>query len=270
MLEKIRFHASAGFCHRKLSLFWWMIVFKNFFQSLGGCFLDFGKKLQQIVKIVFLSVQRNIFCEKSFFRTKIFLQDFFRTWKGVVLWQWTFYRLSKMRFISPEELFARNSFSEKKIKCSITFFRIRETLFSSDLGENRAFGRKVSSRLPKLDSTFPKCFIKENFFLDEWMSWNFFSNFWRVFFSDSCKNYRKIVKLLFFICLEQLLYVKIFSWKTKASGNFSPKFSAVLYKFLTTNRNLAEKYQHSCQNLTLRFRGDLCGNTCSPEEKSNE
>ena len=167
------------------------------FQSLGGCFLDFGKKTAADCQNCFLSVQRNIFWEKSFFRTKTFLRIFFRTWKGVVLWQWTFYRLSKMRFISPEELFARNSFSEKKIKCSITFFRIRETPFSSYLGENRAFGRKVSSRLPKLDSTFPKCFIKESFFFG-WM--NVLELFFKLlagFFSDSCKNYREIVKLLF-------------------------------------------------------------------------
>ena len=61
------------------------------------------------------------------------------------------------------------------------------------------------------------------------------------FFSDSCKKYRKIVKMLFFICLEQLLYVKIFSWKTKESGNFSPKFSAVFSEFLTTKSNFDRK-----------------------------
>ena len=113
---------------------------------------------------------------------------------------------------------SRGTFREKfvfgkNIKCSITFFRIRETLFSSGLGKNRAFGRKVSAGLPKLDSTLPKCMTKENsLFLDEKLTRIFFIRFLADFFSDSCQKLQLIVNLLFYL-----------SRATSPSENFFPE-----------------------------------------------
>ena len=85
------------------------------------------------------------------------------------------------------------------INRSIGCLRIRGEFFFSDLEENRAFGRKVSARLPKQESTLPKCFIKKAFFL--WLDkclGTFFQTFgW--FFSGSCKKHQKVVKLFFYL-----------------------------------------------------------------------
>ena len=77
-------------------------------------------------------------------------------------------------------------------------------------------------------------------------------------------------EIAFFICLEQLLYVKFFSWKTKEFGNFSRNLVQFFLKFWRQNRILVEKRQHSCQNSTLRIRRDLLGKHMFSRKKSNE
>ena len=76
MVEKIRFHAATGFCHRNLSLFWWMIVFKNFFQTLGGFFLDFGKKTStDCQNCIFICPEKHLQEKKfSWEKTKSFIK----------------------------------------------------------------------------------------------------------------------------------------------------------------------------------------------------
>ena len=297
MLEKIRFRASAGFCHRKLSLFWWMIVFKmyfsvvgwmfsgrwlktstdcqncificpekhlqekkiswkktnsfiNFQTSSGGFFKKIWWKYTTLAKIYqhschkwILHFQRDILGQKRFPK-KDHLQKLFLYFEGnfsffyrtcLACLSKTFHRLQmkvlRKVIFSNKKLFteffqnvercrslamnllrivknafqlSRGTFREKfvfgkNIKCSITFFRIRETLFSSDLGENRAFGRKISAGLPKLDSTLPKCFIEENFvfWIDKCLE-TCVQTF-GCFFSDSCNKQQKIVKLFFYL-----------------------------------------------------------------------
>ena len=66
MVEKIRFHASAGFGHRNCLFFGEWSSSKTFFGRWVDVFWTLAKKLQQIVKIVFLSVQTNVFGRKKF------------------------------------------------------------------------------------------------------------------------------------------------------------------------------------------------------------
>ena len=88
----------------------------------------------------------------------------------------------QVRFICLEDSFQENLVFGKNINSSITCLRIQWVFFFSDLERNRAFGRKVSAWLPKPDSTLPNCLIKENFFLDERMSSDFFQTFGGFFF----------------------------------------------------------------------------------------
>ena len=105
----------------------------------------------------------------------------------------------QVRFICLEDSFQENLVFGKNINSSITCLRIQWVFFFSDLERNRAFGRKVSAWLPKPDSTLPNCLIKEIFFFGWKNVFRLFSDFWRIFFSDSCKEHRKIVKLLFYL-----------------------------------------------------------------------
>ena len=199
MLEKIRFHASAGFCHRKLSLFWWMIVFRNFSQSLDGCFLDFGKKTSTDCQNCFFICPEKHLLRKVMFSNKKFFTGFFQNVERCRTLAMNLLPIVKIAFHLSRGTFREKFIFGKNIKCSITFFRIRETLFSSDLGENRAFGRKISAGLPKLDSTLPKCITKENSLF--WMK-NCLETFYQTFggfFLDSCRKLQLIVNLLFYL-----------------------------------------------------------------------
>ena len=136
--------------------------------------------------------------EKShFFEQKVFYGIFSEpTRKIVVLWHWNSSQLSKLSFISCGN-FRENFVFGENINRSIACLRFQGEFFFCNLKENQAFGRKVSARLPKLDSTLPNCSIKENFFFG-WM--NVSKLFFKLvadFFSDSCKKHQKIVKLLF-------------------------------------------------------------------------
>ena len=307
-----------------------MIVFKNTFQNLGGCFLEFGKKTSTDcqncificrekhlqVKILpeknkqldkFSDIERRFFgkfgrknwflaksyqhsCHKwilhfqrdilgkNVSRKKIIKKKCICTLSGVLVSFYriclaclskTFHRLQmkvlrKIIFLN-KKLFTKflqnvercrtlamnllpivknafhlstGTFREKfvfgkNIKCSITFFRNRGEFFFRDLGRKQVLGRKASARLPKLESTLPKCFSKKTYFFEEISVLELFFRLLAAFFRTLAKNIKRLSNW-FFICLEQLLHVTIFCWETKEFGNFSQKSSAVFFKFSTT------------------------------------
>ena len=177
MLEKFGFHASAGFCHRKLS-FLVNDCLQNFFQSLGGCFLDFGKKTSTDCQNCFIICPEKHLLRKVRFSNKKFFTGFFQNVERCRTLAMNLLPIVKNAFHLSRGTFREKCVFGKNIKCSITFFRIRETLFSSGLRKNRAFGRKVSAGLPKLDSTLPKCMTKENSLF--WMK-NCLETFYQTF-----------------------------------------------------------------------------------------
>ena len=130
VVEKIRFHASAGFCHRKLSLFWWMIVFKKFFQTLGGCFLDFGKKTStDCQNCIFICPEKHLQEKKiSWKKTNSFIK--FQTSSGVVFeknlvkekifWQKNISTVVKTGLYASRGTFWGKYVSRKKVNCFCT------------------------------------------------------------------------------------------------------------------------------------------------------
>ena len=107
--------------------------------------------------------------------------------------------IDKVAFYLSRGIFGRISFSEKNISSWITFSRIRREIFSRDLGRKQALGRKASARLPKLESTLAKCFIKKTYFFWRDKCLGTFFQIVGGFFSDSCEKHQKIVKLIFYL-----------------------------------------------------------------------
>ena len=87
----------------------------------------------------------------------------------------------------------------RNINSSRAFFRNRGDFFFRDLGRKQALGRKASARLPKLESTLPKCFIKKTYFFWRDKCLGTFFQIVGGFFSDSCEKHQKIVKLIFYL-----------------------------------------------------------------------
>ena len=124
MVEKVGVYVSAVFCQRKLSLFWWKIVFKNFVQRLGGCFLDFGKKIStDCQKCIFICpenhLQEKVFPEKK--KPFVKFLDIERSFPWNFWWKkWIFVRevsaqLSRLNSRLPEGHFGEQYVSRKKI-----------------------------------------------------------------------------------------------------------------------------------------------------------
>ena len=140
MVEKIRFHAATGFCHRNLSLFWWMIVFENFFQTLGGFFLDFGKKTStDCQNCIFICPEKHLQEKKfSWEKTKSFIKvqtssgAFFKKnwWKKLFFGGKLSAQLSKLDSTLPEGRFGEKYVSRKKNQLKKYLFILSGNLVS--------------------------------------------------------------------------------------------------------------------------------------------
>ena len=131
---------------KRYSYFEWSFIF--FYRDCLACLSKTLHRLQINV------LRKNIFLNKKLF-TK-FLQNVERC-RTLAM---NLLPIVKNAFHLSGGTFREKFVDGKNLNCSIKFFRIREALFCRDLGKSRAFGRKVSARLPKLYSTLPKCFIK--------------------------------------------------------------------------------------------------------------
>ena len=98
----------------------------------------------------------------------------------------------------------------------------------------------------------------------------FFFKLLTDFFSDSSKKHQKIAKVLFFSRRATSLCDTFFPGKLRSLVIFLRNLVQFFWNFWQQKQNLAENYQHSCQNSTPRFHRDFWGNTCSSEKKSNE
>ena len=71
-----------------------------------------------------------------------------------------------------------------------------------------------------------------------------------------------------FICPNKHLQEKNFRWKKKQLHKISDIKRSFYQKFGERNAFSAEKYQHSCQNWTLRFQRDILEKMMFPKRKS--
>ena len=160
---------------------------RNFSFFYWTCLACLSKTFQMNV------LRQIIFLNKKFARS--FLET---TRKIVVLWQWKFYRLTKMRFICLEELFGRISFSEKNISSWITFSRIRREIFSRDLGKKQALGRNgqhgCQNRILRFQNVLSKTTLL--FWMNEFPE--IFSDSMANFFRTPAKNFKFLLNCFFY------------------------------------------------------------------------
>ena len=184
------------------------IMGKNFFperKSSRKRFCTLSGVLFSVIEFVWHVCQKRVlfrrwrFWEKSFFSNKKFFKGFFSgpTRKIVVLWQWNSSRLSKMSFISLGEFSGEFRFRwhHKQVD---RLSQNSRGIFLQWFGGKSCVWQKSISTTARTGFYDSKVLYQGKLsFWDEWMTWNFFSNFWRIFcFADSCKKHQKIVKLL--------------------------------------------------------------------------
>ena len=186
-----------GFATENCLFFGEWLSSKSIFQSLGGCFLDVGLKLQQIIKIVFLSVQRNIFRRKKFpEKNKQFhkLSDIERCFfkkklvKEKNFWQKTISAVFKTGIYASRGTFWGKICFPKKINCFCTL-----------IGILVSFVALVWDVYQKRFTVYRWRFWEKSFFRTKIFSRNFFQNLrgkLSYFGNESFIDYQKCVSLV--------------------------------------------------------------------------
>ena len=170
-----------GFAAENCLFFGEWLSSETFLRAWVDVFWTLAKKLQQIVKFVFY-LSRETLLRKVIFSNKKVFTEFFQNVERCRTLAMNLRTIVKNAFHLSRGTFREKFVFRKNIKCSITFFRIRETLSLAIWGKIVRLAEKYHHGCQNWTPRFQSALSRKVSFLDEWMSWNFFSNFWRVFF----------------------------------------------------------------------------------------
>ena len=174
------------------------IIWRNCICTLSGVLVSFYRICLACLSKTFHRLQMKVLRKISFSNKKLFTQFLQNVERCRTL------TMNLLPIVENAFHLSTGTFREKfvfgrNINSSIAFFRNRGDFFFRDLGRKQALGRKASARLPKLESTLAKCFIKKTYFFWRDKCLGTFIQIVGGFFSDSCEKHQKIVKLIFYL-----------------------------------------------------------------------